>query len=306
MNQADYLALYRKILLIRTLERRLLLLAESTGEVSDLHLNSGQEAISVGVCYALRPDDYIVTHHRTIAHSIAKGMPLQPLVDEILGRATGVCGGKANEMHIRSPEIGYMFSFQLVGTAVPVAAGIAWASRYVKKEDRIVALFTGDASTGNAQFLEGINIAAIKKVPLLVVIEDNHLAGNVTPNYYFPDNAGIEDRLAAFGVECRGIDGNKLDEVVEEAAKAIGVVRESSRPFGLICDTTRLLMHKIGQRDIRKEEELAELAKRDPIVYAEKKLGINDLQRMHLKQQVESEVSMAIDRAHAAPWPESA
>lgn len=300
----NYDELYRRMVLIRTVETRLLKLAEETGEVSDLHLNRGQEAISVGVCSILRRDDYMVTHHRTIAHSIAKGMPLQPLVDEILGRATGVCGGKANEMHIRCPRIGYMFSFQLVGTAVPVAAGIAWASRYVKKEDRVVAVFVGDASTGNAQFLEGMNAAAIRKVPLLVVIEDNHLAGNITPINYLPENAGIEKRFAAFGVGCTKVDGNKVDQVVDQAARAVERVRDSSKPFGLICETTRLLMHKIGQRDIRNEAEVAELAKRDPIAYLETKLGIVDRQRAEIKERAEAEVNKAIERAHAAPWPE--
>jgi len=304
MSKVDYLQLYKTMVLVRTVETSLLQLAESTGEVSDLHLNRGQEAISVGVCSALRPDDYMVTHHRTIAHSIAKGMSLQPLVDEILGRATGICGGKANEMHIRSPEIGYLFSFQLVGTAVPVAAGIAWASRYVKHEDKVTALFVGDASTGNAQSLEGMNAAAIRKVPLLVVIEDNHLAGNVTPEYYFPENAGIRERFAAFGIECVSLDGNKIDEVVKHAEEAVSTMRNSSRPFGLICDTTRLLMHKIGQRDVRPPELVAELGKRDPILYLERKLGLDERQRAEVRKDAESTTARALELAHAAPWPE--
>ncbi len=304
MREVDYLELYKKMVLVETLETTLLRLAESSGEVTDLHLSRGQEAISVGVCSQLRPEDYMVTHHRTIAHSIAKGMPLQPLVDEILGRATGVCGGNANEMHIRMPEIGYMFSFQLVGTAVPVAAGVAWASRYVKNEDKIVALFVGDASTGNAQFLEGMNAAAIRKVPLLVVIEDNHLAGNITPKYYIPENAGIEERFSGFGIDSTRIDGNKIDEVAKNARDAIETIRTSSRPFGLICDTTRLLMHKIGQGDIRSPDQIAQLAKRDPILYLENLLGIDDRHRMEIRNEAQATVNKAIDAAHAAPWPE--
>ena len=295
--------LYRKMILIRTLETRFLDLAKATGEISDLHLNRGQEAISVGICSVLRRDDYMVTHHRTIAHSIAKGMPLQPLVDEILGRATGICGGKSNEMHIRDPSIGYMFSFQLVGTAAPVAAGLAWASRHVKKEDKIVALFIGDAATSNAQFLEGANAAAIRKVPLMIVIEDNHLAGNVTPEYYLPENTGIEDRLAAFGIESARIDGNKIDEVVSSAQVATDVVRTSSKPFGLICDTSRLLMHKFGQGDIRTSDQIDELAKRDPILNLEDKLGLDDHRMTEVREDAKSMVDRAIDSAHAAPWP---
>ena len=299
----DYLELYKKMVLIRTLETKLLDLAKTTGEISDLHLNRGQEAISVGVCSVLRPDDYMVTHHRTIAHSISKGMELQPLVDEILGRATGICQGKSNEMHIRDTSIGYMFSFQLVGTAMPVAAGLAWASRYVKKEDKVVALFIGDAASSNAQYLEGMNAAAIRKVPLLIVVEDNHLAGNITPEYYFPEGTTVENRLEAFGINNVRIDGNKLDEVISHAETAVGLVRNTSKPFGLICDTTRLLMHKIGQGDIRKPEQIAELAKRDPLLYLETKLGLAEGVKKIADDAV-IEVNLLINRAHTAPWPE--
>ena len=305
MTSPIYDELYKRMVLIRTLEAKFLELAKTTGEISDLHLNKGQEAISVGVCATLRQDDYMVTHHRTIAHSIAKGMALQSLVDEILGRATGICGGRSNEMHIRDPSIGYMFSFQLVGTGVPVAAGVAWASRYVRKEDKVVALFIGDAATSNAQFFEGTNAAAIFKVPLLVVVEDNHLAGNITSDYYFPANTRIENRFAAFGIETDRIDGNKVDEVVDHAKKAAGLVREGSRPFALICDTTRLLMHKIGQGDVRTSNQIAELAKRDPIVHAEKLLGLSESQIATVKDDAARKVEELIGRGHAAPWPTS-
>lgn len=304
----DYSNLYGKMVLIRTLETKFLDLAKTTGEISDLHLMRGEEAIPVGVCAALRKDDYMVTHHRTIAHSIAKGMELQPLVDEILGRSTGICGGRSNEMHIRDPSIGYMFSFQLVGTGAPVSAGVAWASRYVKKEDKVTALFIGDAATGNAQFFEGMNAAALRKVPLLVVIEDNHLAGNITPNYYFPERFGmlttIEDRLNAFSIPSLKIDGNKIDQVVMGAQEIIGEIREAPRPFALICDTTRLLMHKIGQGDVRTPEQIAELEKRDPLRYAEQMLHLNALQILEIQKDANDIVCEAIDKAHAAPFPD--
>lgn len=299
----DYLELYEKMVLIRTLETEFLNLAKSTGEISDLHLNRGQEAISVGVCSVLRPTDYIATHHRTIAHYLAKGGELQPLVDEILGRSTGICGGRSNEMHIRDPTIGYQFSFQLVGTALPVAAGIAWASKYVKKEDAVTVVFVGDAATSNAQFLEGCNAAALKKVPLLIVIEDNHLAGNITPNHYLPEGAGIEHRLAAFGIGTLKVDGNKIDEVVDLAKIAISIVRSTSRPTAFLCDTTRLLMHKIGQGDIRTPEQIAELAKRDPIPYLANRLELDKTMQRVIADECLGQVNEALVKGHAAPWP---
>jgi TPP-dependent pyruvate/acetoin dehydrogenase alpha subunit len=197
-----------------------------------------------------------------------------------------------------------MFSFQLVGTGMPVAAGVAWASRYVLKEDKVTALFIGDAASSNAQFLEGLNAAALRKVPLLIVVEDNKLAGNITPEYYFPGGTKVEDRLAAFGIKSARIDGNKLDEVIHYAETAIDRIRTSSEPLGLVCDTTRLLMHKIGQGDARTPEQLAELAKRDPISYVETNLlHLTKEQKDEIASDAAARVSLAITRAHAAPWP---
>ena len=302
----DYLELYKKMVLVRTLESKFLDLAKTTGEISDLHLNRGQEAISIGVTSVLRPSDYMVTHHRTISHAIGKGMALQPLVDEILGRSTGVCGGKSNEMHLRDPSTGYMFSFQLVGTGMPVAAGVAWASRYVKKEDNITVLFIGDAASSNAQFLEGANAAALFNVPLLIVIENNHLAGNITPKYYFPEGTTLTDRLSAFGIPSFPVDGNKIDKVVDTAKRLVEITRTISKPQAMICDTTRLLMHKIGQGDARTPEQIAILARRDPLIYAQKMLeplGLTNDDVTVIYDGAMRVVDEAIDRGHAAPWP---
>jgi pyruvate dehydrogenase E1 component alpha subunit len=300
----NYLNLYQRMVLIRVLETGLLNIAKNEGTISDLHLSRGQEAISVGICSSLRPDDYMVTHHRTIAHSIAKGMAVQPLISEIAWHATGICGGRSNEMHIRDPSIGYVFSFQLVGTGMPVAAGVAWASRYVLKEDKIVVLFIGDGALANAQTLEGLNVAAIRQVPILIIVEDNHRAGNITPDYYFPKNADITTRLKGFGIASLKTDGNKIDEVVDAANKAVELVRKTSFPFALVCDTTRLCVHKIGMGDTRTPEQLAEEAKRDPLKYAERLLGLSESQILEIQQNANSIINELIDKAHAAPWPE--
>src|SRR3990167_9800788 len=118
--------LHDQMLLIRLLEDRLQVLCDQ-GLGTDLHFSKGQEAISVGVMAALRETDYVVTHHRTIAHAIARGVPMKSLVAELLGKAEGINGGYAGEMHLSFPFKRFMFSFQLVGTCVPVAAGLAWA-----------------------------------------------------------------------------------------------------------------------------------------------------------------------------------
>lgn len=250
--------------LVRALEGELQELCFQ-GLAGDLHFSKGQEAIAVGACAALRETDYIVAHHRTIAHAVAKGVPLYPLVAELLGKKDGLNGGVAGEMHMSDPEHRFMFTFQLVGTCVPVAAGLAWAIKEHKKTNDIVAVFHGDAATSNGQWHEGMNIAAVQGVPLLLICENNGLAGNITPKYYQPDSASISWRANAYGVGAKIIDGNDIAIVRAEVAKAAHWVRTASQPFLLECRTNRLGWHKQGMPDARSKEALAKLAESDPL-----------------------------------------
>ena len=297
----DELRLYKKMLTIRLLEDELQRLCLS-GEAGDLHFNKGQEAISVGACAALGPGDYMVTHHRTIAHSIAKGVPLGPLVAELLGKATGINKGMAGEMHIRYPKLRYMFSFQLVGTCVSVAAGLAWAVKNYLKEENIVACFFGDAATSNAQAHEGINIASVRKAPLLLICENNGLAGNVRKEFYLPTDT-VSERAAAYGIGSAQVDGNHVSEVFKAVEKAAKLVRESSEPYMLEMKVERLSWHKQGQPDSRTKEEIAELAKRDPLPYEEKRLKVSREQKERFEKEINGEIRASVDAARKAPWP---
>jgi TPP-dependent pyruvate/acetoin dehydrogenase alpha subunit len=260
----DLLGAYRTMLRIRLVEDRLQKLCLE-GLAGDLHFSKGQEAIAVGVCAALRPGDIIVTHHRTIAHEIARGAALYPLIAEVLGRKTGINGGRAGEMHLHNASVGHLFSFQLVGTCLPVAAGIAWGERYFRKTDNIVVCFIGDAASSNAQFHEGMTIAALRGVPLLVVIENNELAGNIRPLYYMP-TLSVAPRMDSYGVGgLGGVDGNDVETVFRAAKELVSSIRTYVQPAFLECMTTRLCWHKQGQRDVRSAEELAKLAERDPL-----------------------------------------
>jgi TPP-dependent pyruvate/acetoin dehydrogenase alpha subunit len=290
------------MLLVRLLEDELQKLCYE-GEAGDLHFSKGQEAISIGVCSVLDKKDYMVTHHRTIAHSIAKGVPLKPLVAEILGKNTGVNRGMAGEMHIRYPPARYMFSFQLVGTCVPVAAGVAWAAKNYLKDGQIVACFSGDAASSNAQWNEGMNIAKVRQVPLLMICENNGLAGNIRPEFYL-STSNVAERARGFGIKCNTVDGNHLDELVSAAREALRYVRDNGQPFLLEAMTTRLCWHKQGQRDVRSAEELAELAKRDPLLYEEERQGISPEQKSELMSVLASEITEAVTLAQETPYPE--
>jgi TPP-dependent pyruvate/acetoin dehydrogenase alpha subunit len=303
MESLDDRKLLAKMLTIRILEDKLQELCYA-GEAGDLHFNKGQEAISVGASEALLPTDYVVTHHRTIAHAVAQGVPLRPLVAEVLGRKSGVNGGMAGEMHVSYPPVRYLFSFQIVGTCVPVAAGIAWSVKNYLKSKDIVACFVGDAASSNGQFHEGLNIASVRSVPLLLICENNELAGNIRPEFYLPTKS-VAERAAAYGIESSSADGNRVDEVVDAVREAADKVRRNSKPYLLEFHTTRLCWHKQGQSDARSKEELAELAKRDPLTYEEKRLGITTKERESLESSVSRVVNDAIEYALKEPYPES-
>jgi TPP-dependent pyruvate/acetoin dehydrogenase alpha subunit len=258
--------LYRRMLTIRVLEDRLQRYCDE-GLAGDLHFNKGQEAIAVGVCAALRQTDKIVTHHRTIAHQVAKGAELRPLVAELLGKSTGVNGGRAGEMHISDRDIGHDFSFQLVGTCIPVGAGLAWALRRAMKTDDVVAIFFGDAAASNGQFHEGLNLIAIHKLPVLLVCENNCRAGNITYEHYSPRGMSVSARVDAYGIPTWEADGNDVRDVASQAEHLIELARPG-RPQFLECFTERLCWHKQGQRDVRTKAELEAAAAGDPLATA--------------------------------------
>jgi len=298
----DLLTLYKRMVTIRLVENKLQDLCLK-GEAGDLHFSKGQEAISVGVCAALRQTDYIVTHHRTIAHEIAKGASLHPLIAEILGKATGVNKGLAGEMHINNPEIRHLFSFQLVGTCVPVAVGLAYALRYYKKTDDVVAVFFGDAATSNGQVHEALNIAKIKKVPLLLVCENNGLAGNIGKEYYLPTET-VAERMKAYRIKSYAMDGNDVETVYWTTKHIVeNEIRPNSFPYLIDFNTTRLCWHKQGQKDIRSPEEIAKLAERDPLLLVENRLEVTET-----KQQIWQNIEKLIDAIFATvkddPYPE--
>jgi len=274
------------------------------GDAGDLHFSKGQEAISVGVCSALRRTDYIVTHHRTIAHEIAKGAEIYQLLAEILGKATGLNGGMAGEMHVSNWRIRHAFSFQLVGTCVPVATGLAYAVKYYRKSDDVVAVFFGDAATSNGQFHEALNIAKIRKVPLLLVCENNGLAGNIRKEYYLPTKT-VRERMAAYGIPSLRIDGNDVNEVIYYAKWSVEEkVRPNSEPYLLEMDTTRLCWHKQGQRDVRTPEEISKLAERDPIKREAEHLGLTEGEGDKIWKETEEAVDRILARVYQDPWPQ--
>ena len=247
-----------QMVLIRVLEERLQAMCDSGECTADLHFCKGQEAIPAGVCAALQPQDLVLTHHRMIGWVLCKGVPMDVLVKELLH-------GAAGEMHFRAPEYGFMHSFQIVGTVVPVAAGVAWAMKHVQKTGGIVVAVCGDAATANGQFHEGMNIAAVQELPLLVVCENNGLAGNVRAEEYSPFTHMVSARAAGYAIHSYRADGNDAGAVRQKTRGVRAYITETQRPAFLECMTTRLGKHKQGMGDLRSLEEMAKLRQQDPL-----------------------------------------
>jgi len=231
-----------------------------------------------------------------------KGAALHPLIAEILGKATGFNKGLAGEMHINNQDIRHVFSFQLVGTCVPVAVGLAYALRYYKKTDDVVAVFFGDACTSNGQFHEAMNIAKIRKVPLLLVCENNGLAGNIRKEYYLPTET-VSERMDAYGIRANAIDGNDVKKVMIATEIAVGGIRQWSAPYLLEMNTTRLCHHKQGQADVRSKEEIAKLAERDPLLVAEHRMSVTEETKEKIWRDIEKEIDEVFAKVKEDPWP---
>jgi len=320
--------LFRTMLTIRLVEERLQAMC-MRGEAGDLHFSRGQEAIATGVCAALRTTDHIVTHHRTIAHEIARirsvypyeqwtdgtcsklidrgSAPFYSLIAEILGKRTGVNGGIAGEMHISNPAIRHDFSFQLVGTCVPVSVGIAFAQKYFHKNDEIVAVFFGDAASSNGQVHEALTIAAIHKVPLLLICENNGLAGNVTKDHYLPTKT-VAERMKAYGIPAETIDGNDVESVRANAMLASAWIRDGNGPMMLECMTHRCCHHKQGQGDIRGKEAVEKLlAEVDPLLrqsISGESAGAYGPVRAAMEAEISRELDEVFARVALDPLPE--
>ena len=219
----------------------------------------------MGVCAALQPQDLVLCHHRMIGWALCKGVPLEALVGELLGKEAGLAQGRCGEMHLRAPEYGLMHTFQLVGTVVPVAAGVAWAVKHVKKTGGIVVAVHGDAATANGQWHEGLNIAAVNRLPLLLVCENNGLAGNVTMEHYSPATPSVISRATGYATMSDWPDGNDVEAVRTRTVRARERILYSERPLLLDCLTNRMGKHKQGMGDLRGPEEMARLQAQDPL-----------------------------------------
>jgi TPP-dependent pyruvate/acetoin dehydrogenase alpha subunit len=254
---------------IRLFEERVGQLTRA-GEVDGLvHLSIGQEGVAAAVCAQLRDDDHVYSGHRAHGHAIAKGAALGPVLAELMGRDTGLCRGLGGSMHLVDTEHGFMGATGVVGGNVPIALGSALAAR-LQRVDAVAVVFFGDGAVQAGQFNETVNLAALWRLPLILVCENNGFA-EFTPRSAHTVVERVADVVAPYGLERATVDGNDVPSVWDAFGQFLLPARAGGGPFLLECLTHRVRGHYEGDPG-RYRETLAEAEwrEKDPILRLER------------------------------------
>ncbi len=307
LTPADALDWFKKMSLIRRFEERTEE-AYGQGKIGGfLHLYIGEEAIAVGATAALREDDDIVTHYRDHGYILARGVDPKRVMAELYGKSTGVSKGKGGSMHMADVNRRLWGGYAVVGGHVPLAVGLALAIQY-RKESRIVACFLGDGATNTGAFYTGLNIAALWKLPLVVIVENNHY-GMGTAVARASAVTDLYKKACAFNMPARQLDGNDVLEVRDAVREVAAKARSGSGPQFLEAVTYRYRGHSMGDPQRYRTKAEVEAAKAsDPIVRWQQQIvrtgfatqaDLKDIER-----QVDAEVDKAVWFAETSPLPE--
>jgi pyruvate dehydrogenase E1 component alpha subunit len=306
LEKGKMIEMYRKMLEIRHFEEKVYDLYGQNLVPGTIHLYAGQEAVAVGVCANLRRDDYITSTHRGHGHCIAKGGQLRRVMAEILGKKTGYCRGKGGSMHIADFSIGMLGATAVVGAGLPIAAG-AGLSIKLRKTDQAVACFFGEGACNQGTFHEGINMAAIWKLPVLFVCENNLYAmGTRQSRIMTIEN--VADRAVAYGIPGVVVDGNDVMAVYEATREAVKRAKSGKGPTLMECKTYRHKGHsRFDPATYRLKDEVEEWLKKDPITRFKARLlemkTLTEEEADKIEQEVVVAVEDAVKFALESPYP---
>ena len=294
-------ALYRRMLLIRRFEERAYRLFLEGEIPGTLHQYQGQEAVAVGVCDVLRADDWITSTHRPHGHALAKGVTARAAMAELYGKRTGCCGGKGGSMHLGDPSVGMLPAIAIVGAGNTVVTGLGLAMK-LSRTDQVAVCFFGDGATNEGAFHEGINFAAVERLPVVLVCENN-LYGASTSYGRVSLVPDVADRAGAYGVPSSIVDGMDVLAVRQATEAAVGVARAGGGPTLLECKTYRFTGHsRSDARGYRSRDEEAGWEARDPL----RLLGgqLDDATLAELEDDVRAELEGAVEFARSSPFPD--
>lgn len=257
---------YKKMLLIRTAEQEIADLYMKNKIMSFVHFYVGQEAVAVGVCDALKKEDRILGNHRSHGHYLAKGGDLKKMVCELLGKEDGLAKGKGGSMHMIDKSVGFVGSTPILGSVTPLAAGAAFEQKY-NKNGGVSVGFIGDGASEEGVVYETLNLAALLKLPFLLVVENNLHSVNTRLHERRGEGHSVEKIVTGFGVKYLKADGNDYQDVFDKAKSLIDDVRKGDGPAVLECITYRHMAHSapIFDEAYREEDVLEKRQEKDSI-----------------------------------------
>jgi len=298
---------YRHMRTIRGFEEKLVELVAAGRLAGFLHLYAGEEAVAVGVCTHLADRDIVSSTHRGHGHCIAKGVDVKGMMAELFGRSTGTCKGKGGSMHIADLDRGMLGANGIVGGGIGLAAGAALSAKLLKTGGVAIAFF-GDGASNQGQFHEALNIAAIWKLPVIFVVENNGY-GEATPMEFVTSVRDIAERAKAYSMHSLVADGQDFFDVFEKAGVAIERARAGKGPTLLECKTYRFMGHYIGDNLAYRTKEETEMwkQKRDPLDLFEAHVREAGLVDADALRTVDGEVARLLEEsvsyAEASPFP---
>ncbi len=277
------------------------------------HLCTGQEAVAAGVGAALRKDDFVVSTHRAHGHYLTKGGNLNRMMAEIYGKATGCSSGKGGSMHLIDESVGFMGSTSIVGGTIPVGTGIGF-SISLHGTDQVSCVFLGDGATEEGVFYESINFAALKKLPVLYICENNLYSVYSPLGVRQPAGRNIFEMVRCLGVQSESGDGNDVLDVYTKVSNAVKSIRTGNGPYFLEFATYRWREHCGPNFDndigYRTEDEYLQWKTKDPIVSLEATMLQNQTitggEIVQMDEQLTSEVTSACEFAETSPFPSPA
>lgn len=307
VNRSQALTWLRQMLLIRRFEERSAMLYQNQKIGGFCHLYSGQEPVAVGSIGALREDDYVITAYRDHGHALARGMSPRAAMAELLGKEAGCSKGKGGSMHYFDVEKGFLGGHAIVGSHVPLAAGVAFAIKY-RKEDRVCICFFGDGAMDQGSLHEAFNMASLWKLPVIYVVENNLMSMGTHLHRHSWTTDLTKRGGDAYGIPSVAIDGNDIELMYQTTREAAQRARDGEGPTFIEAKTYRFRGHSMSDpAKYRTKEELEQARERDPIIRYEvalKERGwIDDRALEDLHEKIKSEVEDAIAFAEEAPEP---
>lgn len=306
LSNTELVEFYETMIRIRLFEEKVQELFRKGELPGFLHLCMGQEAVAVGSTRALLKDDMLLGGHRAHGHAIAKGVPMRKIMAELYGKKSGCCNGKGGSMHLSDRDIGLFLTTAIVGSSIPIADGVAFSFK-LRGEKRVAVTVFGDGANNTGAFHEGVNLAALWKLPAVFVCDNNQYAisTHVSRSTPIPNVSG---RAKAYDIPGVTVDGQDVEMVYEAVKEAVDRARNGKGPSLVECKSARLYGSYVADsQSYRPKEDIEEAARRDPIRLLKAKLtksgALKEGEDERIRREGMAEVEDAVRYAKESPYP---